>query len=329
MQPDISIIIPTHNASRIIDTVLSSVSSNAGIDKEVIVVDDASTDNTTEIVQKHPCRLIALKEQSGPSHARNRGAREARSSILMFMDSDALIEPDTLGKILLKFKENPGAACISGVFEKNPDHSSLCAKYRDLQLHYWHRTTTGDASVFILTAGAIRKEVFFEVGGFSTSFGKFADIEDYEIGHRIAKKYRMITAPDIRFHHLEHASPLPVLVAKLFRRARMWVPLFLQRKQFEKNYATRNRALAVLCVGTAACMTCLSLYWHAGIYAAAVLTGLFFMLDLGFYLFLLKQGGPFFLIVAAGLHLLLSVVLFSGAVVGGLGFLLKKLSGRA
>ena len=317
MQPEISVIIPTHNSSRILDTVLKSVFANEDVKKEVLVVDDLSTDNTVEIARTYPCRIITLKEKAGPSHARNIGAQEAKSEILMFMDSDALIEKDTLKKILRAFKENPTTACVGGVFEKNTKHSSSFGKYRDLQLHYWHQTTAGDASVFILTAGAIKREVFFTVGGFKPEFGKYADIEDYEIGHRISEKHPMKTDNTIRFHHLEHASPLPVLVKKLFRRARMWVPLFLERRTFEKNYATRNRGLAVLCAGLVPAVCCLSFFWPNLLYVAIILLGTFVALDKGFYLFLYREGSLPFLFFASSIHFFLSLVLFSGAVVGG------------
>ena len=329
MQLKISIIIPTHNASLTIEEVLQSVYRNEGIHKEVIIVDDASEDTTVKIAQKFPCRIIPLTEKSGPSYARNRGAREAKSDILMFMDSDALIEEDTLGKILKKFQEHHSPACISGVFEKNSEHSSLFAKYRDLQLHYWHQSSDGDASVFILTAGAIKKDVFFEVGGFKPAFGQLADIEDYEIGHRISEKYQMIVDKTIRFHHLENASPFPVLVKKLYRRARMWVPLFLNRKKFEKNYATKNRAFAVICAGMVPVITIASVFLPSLFFSSILCLLLFFIFDVGFYRFLSKQGSTGFLLFASSVHFFLSVVLFCGALTGGIDTLWKGLRGRS
>ena len=128
----------------------------------------------------------------------------------------------------------------------------------------------------------------------------------------------MITDPSIRFHHLEHASPLPVLLKKIFRRARMWVPLFLKRRRFEKNYATTNRALAVLCAGLAAAALLLSLRWPVLLGAGCLFTGAFFLLDLGFYRFLFKEGSFAFGLFASCVHMLISLVLFAGAVTGGL-----------
>jgi len=316
VQPEISIIIPLYNCARTIEAVLKAVYDNDDVSKEVIVIDDLSTDNTLELVEKYPCTVIHLTEKSGPSIARNRGAMEAKSDILMFVDSDAVIEKGVLRKILNRFKENPLNACVSGVFEKVKNHSTFFAKYRDLQLHYWHQSSSGSASVFILTAGAIRKEIFFEIGAFDKKFGEAAEIEDFEIGHRISEKYSMITDQNIKFHHLENASPFFVLVKKLFTRSRMWAPLFLRRKKFEQNYATKNRSLAVVCAGLALVLFLFSLVWSGFLIPAAVSLGLFLLLDAGFYGFLFKEGPFTFFLSAMLYHFFFSFVLFCGAVVG-------------
>jgi glycosyltransferase involved in cell wall biosynthesis len=324
---ELSVIIPTHNSSEIIDRVLAAVFQNEGVQKEVIVVDDASTDNTLKIVRRYPCKVIPLREKAGPGGARNIGAREAQGPILMFMDADALLEKETLRKILRRFREAPELACVSGVFEKNSEDSGWFAKYRDLQLHYWHQSSPSTASVFVLTVGAIRRDIFFEVGGFSVAYGESADIEDFEIGHRISGRYPMFIDKTIRFRHLEHASPFPVLVRKLFRRARMWTRLFLKRKRFEKNYATRNRGVAILCAASVPVAAVLSLRWPFLAPVGGLSLAAFFILDLGFYRFLYREGTLLFLVYASCVHYFLSLVLFSGALAGGAQALWKIVAG--
>lgn len=324
MQPEISIIIPAYNCSRTIDAVLKAIYANQDVQKEIIVVDDSSKDNTLDIVKKYPCKIIQLTEKSGPSEARNRGALEAQSNILMFVDSDAVIQKDSLKKILELFRQKPSAVCISGVFEKTPVHSSYFAKYRDLQLHYFHQSKTGQATIFILTAGAIKKEVFFEIGMFNKKYGQTADIEDFEIGHRISEKYEMLTDKEIKFHHLENASPFFVLIKKLFRRARMWAPLFLKRKKFEKNYATKQRSFAVIFAGIAGIMLLLSVFNVVFILPAVFFLFCNFILNTGFYLFLFKEGGLLFFIYSLFVHFFFSCILFCGAAVGAFEALVKR-----
>jgi hypothetical protein len=116
---------------------------------------------------------------------------------------------------------------------------------------------------------------------------------------------------------------MPVLVKKLFRRARMWVPLFLDRRAFEKNYATKNRALAVICAGFVPVVCFLSFYWPYLLYVAIISLGTFVILDKGFYRFLYREGSLLFLFFASSIHFLLSIVLFSGAVAGGVEVLWK------
>ncbi len=327
MSLELSVIIPTHNASEIIDRVLAAVFQNEGVRKEVIVVDDASTDNTLEVVRNYRCKVVSLREKVGPSQARNIGAREAQGPILMFMDADALLEKETFNKIVRRFREAPELACVSGVFEKISENSGWFAKYRDLQLHYWHQSSPSAASVFVLTVGAIRKDIFFEVGGFRAAYGQLADIEDFEIGHRISERYPIFIDKTIRFRHLEHASPFPVLVRKLFRRARMWTRLFLKRRQFEKNYATRNRGIAILCAASVPVAAVLSVRWPFLAPVGGLSLAAFFILDLGFYRFLYREGSLLFLLYASCVHYFLSLVLFSGALAGGAQALWKTVGG--
>ena len=79
---------------------------------EVLVVDDRSTDDT--IIQaerffarhkKFSGKIIALKRNNGPAHARNVGARYAKGRVLFFLDSDVILYPNSLFELLKSFVE--------------------------------------------------------------------------------------------------------------------------------------------------------------------------------------------------------------------------------
>lgn len=91
--PEVSIIIPNHNYARYIGDALKSVSAQTMQDWECIVIDDASTDNSVEIIQQHiksdpRFKLIRMKNKSGTSVARNAGLDIARGEYIAFLDSD-------------------------------------------------------------------------------------------------------------------------------------------------------------------------------------------------------------------------------------------------
>ena len=105
--PLISVIIPTHNGTtRFLDQALDSVFGQTYSDWELIIVDDASTDDTAAYVQDrlrscdHPVEYIQRSVNGGPSAARNDGARVAKGTFLAFLDQDDIWAPAFLEETL-------------------------------------------------------------------------------------------------------------------------------------------------------------------------------------------------------------------------------------
>lgn len=105
MSVDLSVITPTRNRAPVLARCLEALASQA-LDPsryEVLVVDDASTDETRDVVDslapRMPCpvRAFWLDRRSGVSAARNRAIREARGEVIVFVDSDSLAPPGFLG----------------------------------------------------------------------------------------------------------------------------------------------------------------------------------------------------------------------------------------
>lgn len=90
----VSIVIPCYNAQNFIVATLDSVYSQNYPNIEVIVVNDGSTDNSTQLLQsyKHPLTIVNT-ENAGVSHARNTGFKKSSGKYVVFLDSDDLFEP--------------------------------------------------------------------------------------------------------------------------------------------------------------------------------------------------------------------------------------------
>jgi len=106
--PLVSVIIPVHNRPDEIRECLASLDTvNYPRDKmEVIVVDDASTDHTREVVAEFPVRLISLNRNRQAPYCRNLAARRAKGELLAFIDSDCLATPEWLHELVPAFLDD-------------------------------------------------------------------------------------------------------------------------------------------------------------------------------------------------------------------------------
>jgi glycosyltransferase involved in cell wall biosynthesis len=103
----ISIIIPAYNEEKLIGLCLSSL-QNQNFNKryyEIIVINNASTDNTAQIVQNFEVRLID-EPKKGVTFAIKRGFMEAKGKIIAITEADTLVPPDWLSKIYKAFQKN-------------------------------------------------------------------------------------------------------------------------------------------------------------------------------------------------------------------------------
>ena len=123
----ISIVIPTYNRKELLSRAVSSALGQEGVDIEVLIVDDGSTDGTVECWAACPDpRVRLLSEQHrGACHARNRGMEEARGEYIAFLDSDDAWQPEKL-RVQLSCLDRTGADAVFCAFRHwQPDGSSV------------------------------------------------------------------------------------------------------------------------------------------------------------------------------------------------------------
>ena len=112
-----SLLVAVYNAERYLSACLDSLVGQTLRDIQIICIDDASTDNSWNILQHYAerdCRIesIRLDTNAGQAHARNEGLRRVRGRYIGFVDSDDWLSPDCLQQTLETFAQHPQTGCV-------------------------------------------------------------------------------------------------------------------------------------------------------------------------------------------------------------------------
>lgn len=128
---ELTIIVPIYNGEKYVRKCIDSL-LKVKCDKEIIVINDCSNDNSLSILQEYSNRinLIDLKENHGVSYTRNLGIKKAKGKYIGFVDVDDLISDDMFDKMIEKIKENNSEVCVCNYDEMIEKSGNVtCSKY--------------------------------------------------------------------------------------------------------------------------------------------------------------------------------------------------------
>ncbi len=185
--PSISIVIVSYNSGHILGDCLDRLPDNA----EVIVVDNASSDDSVRVAGTYPVRLLTLPQNVGYGRGCNVGAQAATGDFILFMNPDVRFEPGSIAKLAEAAERYPDAAAFAPRLMKPDgsivfqDSSILCPPPHNKSKPK-HRPA-GDCCVESMSGAAMfwRKEAFLGLGGFDQRI--FLYFEDDEICQRLRK----------------------------------------------------------------------------------------------------------------------------------------------
>jgi len=238
--PEVSVIIPAHNAGSLLPSCLESVFSSEGVAFEVILVNDASTDDTERIAREFSCRVISLKNNIMSANCRNLGAEHARGEILVFFDADQLMESGTLRAYVDRLKEYPEVDAIVGSLAPDTPMPGFFSKLKNFQHHFTHQTAEREGATLDSGRLAMRRRAFEEIGGFEPAFSH-ASIEDIALGYRMLRQGRRIRfEPTIQVTHLKSYTLGEMIRSDIFHRAIPWTGLMLRERVFRNDLNTRS-----------------------------------------------------------------------------------------
>jgi glycosyltransferase involved in cell wall biosynthesis len=197
--PLISTIIPCHNGERYLAEAIESVLGQTYRTVEVIVIDDGSTDRSSEVAQSFRGVIRCHRQaHSGSAAARNLGLDLARGAFLAFLDADDLWPEDKLQRQLAAFESDPSLEIVAGHAEQfvSPELSdSAKAKVR---------VDPRPIPAQLPGALLVRREVFHRVGTYSREFVTAGEMDWFMRATELGVRIRML--PDVVLRRRIHAS---------------------------------------------------------------------------------------------------------------------------
>lgn len=272
--PMISIVTGAYNAEREVSGLLESLSRSRCRDFELCCCDDGSTDRTAAVLEgfkgPFPVRLARHAVNRGVTAARNSALALARSPLLVFLDADVVVEPDTLSRLLAAL-ERTKADVVCGIYAPRPLGGGLSARFYASFAHHSFLGAGGPYNVFNAWCAISRREVFDRLGGLRV-VAKGVEIENETLGRRIvAAGYALVLEPGIGLAH----EPRDLRKLRLIFTSRVywWVKVFFAGgRRFETALTTPSYAAGTLCAPAALALALLSPLgapWAAAALAAA------------------------------------------------------------
>ena len=192
----VSIIIPTYNRAYCIERSIRSVLEQTYREFELLVVDDGSSDNTQDVVNRikdERIRYIQMSENKGVAAARNEGIRQAAYKYIAFQDSDDVWKPNKLEKQMQVLIENPQAGLVYCEFEaRKTDRNAFIVPNKSIPLS----DKQGNIYDKLLCRNTISTQTVVAHRECLLRAGLFCEnltcIEDWEFFLRIAKNYEIV-----------------------------------------------------------------------------------------------------------------------------------------
>jgi GT2 family glycosyltransferase len=308
----VSIIVPVYNNPHDLQECLAALQADAGPETELIVVDDASTDDTASVAVQMGVHVLQLANNSGPAAARNYGASYARGDILFFVDADVVVGPGAVSRVIALFEQHSDLTALFGSYDAQPRAPGVVSQYRNLLHHFVHQNGNPNASTFWAGCGAIRRAVFLELGGFDGKRFPRPSIEDIELGYRLRQAgHRILLDKVLQGTHLKRWTLRSVIWTDIMCRAIPWTHLILERKNAPADLNLRGHqrlsGALVAMIGGLIPLSVLRIELLA--LPVAALIGVL-ALNRDLYAFFFRQRGLFFTSACIPLHLL--YYLYSG-----------------
>ena len=237
----VSIIIPCYNQSRFLGEAIESVQKQTHDRYEIIVVNDGSSDNTSEAAGKFPDVCLIEQKNAGLAEARNGGLKKSKGEFVIFLDADDRLLPNALEIGLKAFEKHPECAFVSGFCKFISSNGSPLdylkqPRFDDKTDHY--AALLENSYIWSPANVVYRRKVFEQTDGFNASVNAAAD---YELYLRIARQFPVYQHGEIVAEYRKHTANMsgnPELMLKNVLQVLDWQKEFVNMKA---NYEKARR----------------------------------------------------------------------------------------
>jgi len=212
----VSVVIPSYNSAEFVGEAVQSVLRQSWPHREVIVVDDGSTDETRSRLGRFGDAISVIgQEHRGPASARNAGIRGARGDLIAFLDADDLWMPEKLERSVEALDRRPDAGVVftavriheldTGLRYELPQyaHDGWMAKDLFLECRGVNTSTL-----------VVRREALERVGSFDEELFR---AQDWDLMLRLAEAYEYVRVPEVLTERRLHSRSLSVTHAHLYK----------------------------------------------------------------------------------------------------------------
>ena len=324
----LSVIIPNKNGEKTIGLCLEALFQSEHDSFEVIVVDDSSTDNSINIVENFPCKLVKLRQHVGAATARNVGAHNSRGGILFFTDADCLVSGDTLNRVESLAEAQNSDTIIGGTYTLHPYDQSFYSTFQSVFIHYCELKNIHKPDYVAAHAMVMSSRVFHQSGGFPADF--FPIIEDVEFSHRLRRKgFRLIMMPDLQVQHIFGYRSLADSMRNGYFKSKYWTMYSLSNNDLLADSGTASLGLKMNVLSLYSSLALATLYLVIPNVIFIFLLALLFILNLfmnrSLFSLFYRTGATMFLLAASTYYMLIyPFAVGVGAGVGMLSFVIAK-----
>jgi len=325
MAISVSIIIPVYNGQKtILNCIDNIIKKNQNINKEIIVINDGSTDKTSKILKKiKNIKFFNLKKNKGVGYARQYGANKAKYDLLCYVDSDVFISKNSIKELIKKLKSSSKIGSVGAIQKpSNLNKNEWTSNFVCLKSCYGFEDVKKDVDFSVIHSEfcVISKKYLNSIGGWRYYSG--AGGEEFELGFRIIESKKRI----ILIKNVFYTTFYPNLYTRfkeIIFRTEAYIDLFLKKKRFDSkgSFATSEQAISsfITLIYIAILFISLFININISIFMIAVITQI--IVEYSFIRFAFKIYGFRMLIFS----IFAIQVINAGIIIGAFKFIQKKI----